>query len=152
VPRTYRELLELDRLDVDAMRTLHALELSGGPYYEALAARVAAPAVAALLRRNGREEGGHARRLGRAIAHLTGEPFVAPEDAPAPVRLADDVVVDAAMLERLRQSELDGDRTYRHWAEHEPDPVVATALARNGREEALHGRRLLQAIALLPTG
>ena len=50
---------------------------------------------------------------------------------------------------RLVGTELDGDLTYQRWADNEPDEAVAKLLRRNGREEALHGRRVTQAIELL---
>jgi rubrerythrin len=150
---SFRQLTELDRLHVDAMCSLYTIELGGEAYYLALADRVDDERVATLLRRNGREEAGHARRLGRAIAHVQGAPFTpSPEMREVrPVQLADDLVIDATMLSRLVQGEAEGDRIYERWAEHEPDPEVAKLLRRNGREEALHGRRVEQAIALLAT-
>jgi rubrerythrin len=149
---SFRELSSLDRLDVDALRSLYTIELSGEAFYLGLAARVPNADAAALLRRNGREEAGHARRARRAISLLLGTDFEPTPDMlePGAVPLPD--AVDAAMLSVLMQGELDGDATYQRWAAHEPDPAVAQLLQRNGREEAIHAGRVERAIALLPPG
>src|SRR4051812_45285222 len=109
------------------MLALSTIELGGEAYYAALADRVADEGAATLLRRNGREEAGHARRLWRAVAAATGTPYTPTDEVRAvpPVRLADELVVDAAMLTRLVQGELDGDLTYQRWADNEPDEAVA---------------------------
>ena len=149
---TFRQLSELDRLDVDAMRSLYTIELGGEAFYLALADRIGDEGAATLLRRNGREEAGHARRLGRAIAHKLGHPFTPSPDmleVRAP-RLPDEISPE--LLPGLVRGELEGDAIYSRWAEHEPDPDVAKLLRRNGREEALHSRRVEQAIALLAAG
>src|SRR4051794_19558525 len=67
-------LAEVTELDVETMWLLYRVECTGEDFYNAAADRVEVPAVAELLRRNGREELGHARRIQRAIALKTGEP------------------------------------------------------------------------------
>ena len=69
---TYQELNAFDHLDVDGLCSLFSLEMSGEAFYNAMADRVGNDKAAELLRRNGREEGGHARRLQRAIAIKLG--------------------------------------------------------------------------------
>lgn len=149
---SFGELGALDRLDVDALRSLYTIELSGEGFYEALAARVADPDAATLLRRNGREEAGHARRAQRAISLKLGAAFQPTPDMLEPGSLRLPEVVDAAMLSVLMQGELDGDATYQRWAANEPDPAVAQLLQRNGREEAIHAGRVERAITLLAGG
>src|SRR4051794_21074854 len=57
------ELAGLDRLDVPALELLYKLECSGEDFYNLLADRVGNNDVAALFRRNAKEELGHARRI-----------------------------------------------------------------------------------------
>src|SRR6516165_6498691 len=72
---TFSELSRMEHLDADAMRALYTIELGGRDFYNALAEGVKNSEVASLFRRNGREEAGHARRLGRAIAIKEGHRF-----------------------------------------------------------------------------
>ena len=143
------ELAAKDRLDLPELELLFRLECSGEDFYNQLADRVHDAAAAELLRRNGREELGHARRIGRAIAIKQGAPY-AETTATAtrfPISLPDEIPV--GMLPLVVQGELDGDAGYQRWADNEPDPDVQQLLRRNGREESLHGRRVTAAIALL---
>jgi rubrerythrin len=143
------ELAALEQLDVAAMELLYQLECSGEDFYNTIADRVGDESAATLLRRNAREELGHARRVGRAIAIKQGAPF-----EPSPelrerltIELPDPIPVE--MLPFVVQGESDGDSWYQRWADHEPDPDVARLLRLNGREESLHGRRVTQVMAIL---
>jgi rubrerythrin len=147
---SFAELTTEDRLDADMMRSLYTGELGGEDFYNALADLVDNDEAATLLRRNGREEAGHARRLGRAIAILEGRDFEPTADMleRPPVSLPDDFDPER-FLPSLIRGELSGDEGYRRWAENEPDEAVARLLRLNGREEAIHGRRAESALALL---
>ncbi len=68
-------LAGLEQLDVPALELLYKLECSGEDFYNLLAERIGNDDAAELLRRNGREELGHARRVGRAIAIKLGRDF-----------------------------------------------------------------------------
>ena len=57
----------LETLDVDALRLMYRVEMAGETFYECIAANVDNDDAAQLLRRNGREERGHAERIRRAI-------------------------------------------------------------------------------------
>src|SRR3954471_14554692 len=70
-----QHLAGLERLDVPALELLYQLECSGEDFYNDVADRLGNEAAAALLRRNAREEMGHARRVGRAIGIVQGSPF-----------------------------------------------------------------------------
>jgi rubrerythrin len=145
----YRELNQLDALEVDHLCSLFTIELGGEQLYEQLAGKIADPQAAELLRRNGREEAGHARRVARAIAIKLGADF---EPTPEmlqlrPVRLPDEI--DAEFLAMLVQGERDGDAGYQRWADHETDPEVQRLLRLNGREETIHGRRVETVLAIL---
>src|SRR6202042_2353470 len=125
---SFRALGDMSRLDVDALASLYTIELGGGDFYNALAERARNPAAAALLRRNGREEAGHARRVGRAIAVKLGRDFdPTPEMLERrPVHLPDGL--DPATFPRLVEGELQGDLGYQRWADNEPDPHVERLL------------------------
>lgn len=59
-------------LDVKAMETIYRLECSGEHFYNMLADRIGNEEAAELLRRNGREELAHARRIAKAISIRLG--------------------------------------------------------------------------------
>ncbi len=142
-------LAEVTELDVETMWLLYRVECTGEDFYNAAADRVEDPAVAALLRRNGREELGHAKRIQRAIALKTGEPAEPGEEHSTrfDVPLPDHVSVK--LLELVLDAEQQGDAGYQGWADHEDDPEVQRLLLLNGREETIHAGRIEEAITLL---
>lgn len=143
------ELAAVDQLDVAAMELLFQLECSGEDFYNALADRVGNDEAAVLLRRNGREEVGHARRIRRAIAIKLGcdyEPSAEVLERFA-IPLPDSIGLELFPL--IVQAEIDGDAGYQRWADAETEPEVARLLRLNGREESVHGRRATEALALL---
>jgi rubrerythrin len=148
---SFRQLTELDHLDVEALRSLYAIELGGEDFYNALADRIDDAEAAELLRRNGREEAGHARRVGRAITLKLGSDFEPTPDLleRTPVALPD--AIDPKLFAQLIEGERSGDDVYERWAEHEPDPDVARLLRLNGREESIHAGRVERVIALVST-
>ena len=146
---TLDELGELDSLDVDALRSMFTLELAGEQFYNALAERVDNEQAAELLRRNGREEAGHARRIERAIAIKLGHPFTPTSDMLERPDMKLPEHVGADLLGVIVQAEFDGDAGYQRWADNEDLPEVERLLRLNGREETIHGRRVEQAIAFL---
>ena len=146
---TLDELGELDSLDVDALRSMFTLELAGEQFYNALADRVGNEQAAELLRRNGREEAGHARRIERAIAIKLGHPFTPTADMLERTQMQLPEQVGPDLLGVIVQAEFDGDAGYQRWADNEDLPEVERLLRLNGREESIHGRRVEQAIALL---
>jgi len=142
-------LADLDRLDVPAMELMYKLECSGEDFYNALADRIGNEEVAALLRRNAKEELGHARRIARAITIKQGRDFEPTAELQARFAITLPDQIDPAMLPFIVAGEQAGDAGYQTWADHEPDPQVARLLRLNGREETLHGERVTQAIAIL---
>jgi rubrerythrin len=139
----------LTTLDPDGMRLLYRIERNGEDFYNRLADRIGDPRAAELLRRNGREERGHAERVRRALGVKLGRPWEpAPEDtAPYAIPLPD--VIPAAVLPAIVQGEIDGDAGYQRWADRESDPEVQRLLRQNGREETVHGQRVTEVIAIL---
>ena len=131
------------------MQLLFKVECSGEDFYNQLADRVASPEAAELLRRNGREELGHARRIQRALAIKLGEPFEPTGEMLErfPIPLPREVGPDLFPI--IIEAEVQGDAGYEKWAEKESDPEVARLLRLNGREETIHAERARQALALL---
>jgi rubrerythrin len=143
------DLSERDQLDEDALRQMFTAEVGGEDFYNTLADRIDNEEAAKLLRNNGREEAGHARRLLRAISLKVGHEVDPTADmlTPMPIRLPDSISV--ALLSTVMEAEVQGDVSYQRWAENEPDPQVARLLRLNGREESIHAGRVELVIALL---
>ena len=142
-------LAGLDRLDIPAMELMYKLECSGEDFYNLLAERIGNDEAAVLLRRNGKEELGHARRMARAIAIKQGHEFEPTPELQARFTVALPDTIDPAMLPYIVAGEQAGDAGYQGWADNEENPEVARLLRLNGREETLHGERVEQAIAIL---
>ena len=139
----------IEVLDVDALRLLYRVECSGDDFYNRLADRIGDPRAADLLRRNGREERGHAERVRKIIGLRLGHPYEpTPEDqARYTIPLPDTIAPEFFPL--IVQGELDGDVGYQRWADRESDPEAQRLLRLNGREETTHGERVREVIALL---
>jgi rubrerythrin len=143
------DLNERDQLDEDALRQMFTTELGGEDFYNTLADRIDNEGAAKLLRNNGREEAGHARRLLRAISLKAGHNVDPTSDmlTPTAIQLPDSISL--ALLSTVMEAEVQGDVSYQRWAENEPDPRVARLLRLNGREESIHAGRVEQVIGLL---
>jgi rubrerythrin len=142
-------LTSVRELDVPALRLLFRVECSGEVFYDLLADRLGSPAAADLLRRNAREERGHAERVRKVLGLKQGATWEPPaEDLELyPVHLPPTVSVD--LLPLIVQAELDGDRGYQQWADRESDPEVQRLLRLNGHEETGHGERVQRVIEIL---
>src|SRR5262245_23349146 len=112
----------VERLDVEALRLLYRLERAGDAFYHDVTERIGDPRAAELLRRNGREERGHAERVRRALGIKLGRAFEPSADdlAPYPVPLPPTIPV--SIFPQIVQAELDGDVGYQRWADREDDP------------------------------
>jgi rubrerythrin len=139
----------IDKLGVPELRLMFRLENSGETFYNRIAERIANGAAADLLRKNAREERGHAERLRRAIALKLGGKWEPDATDLAPLRVTLPPQIDAQLLAGIVQGELDGDAGYQRWADAESDPEVQKLLRQNGREETVHAGRVKEAIALL---
>ena len=142
-------LATIEQLDVDAMRLLFRVERSGEDFYNGLADRIGDLRAADLLRRNGREERGHAERVRRAIAIKLGRPFEPSAEDLAHYSIPLPDVIAPALFPQIVRAEIDGDAGYQRWADREPDPEVQRLLRQNGREETVHGQRVTEVIAIL---
>ncbi len=140
----------IEILDVEAMRLLYRVECAGEDFYNLLADRVGDAHAADLLRRNAREERGHAERVRKAIAVKLGTAAYEPTDADrAPYAVPLPETISAELFALIVQGEIDGDKGYQRWADRESDPEVQRLLRLNGREETVHGERVSDVIAIL---
>lgn len=139
----------IETLDVDAMRLLFKVERTGEDFYDGIAERIGDARAAELLRKNGREERGHAERVRKALGQKLGRPWEpsAEDLAHYPVALPD--TIPAAMFSVIVQGEIDGDAGYERWAARESDPEVQRLLRLNAREETGHAERVKEVVAIL---
>ncbi len=140
---------DLDTMDVAGMELLFRVECSGEDFYFALADRIGNAEAAELLRKNGREEVGHARRLQRAIGIKLGHEYEPSPEMLTRFEIPLPDAIDAELFPLIVKAELDGDAGYQRWADRESDPEVANLLRQNGREETVHGERVRRVQELL---
>ncbi len=145
------QLGDIKHLDVAAMELLYRVEMSGDVFYDKLASAIGNDEVAVLLRRNGREEVGHARRIRKAIDLKAGPSYVAPPELEQLYEVPLPRTIDPGLFEAIVAAELAGDAGYQGWAKSEPDEEIKRLLLLNGREETIHGDRVREAIAILAT-
>jgi rubrerythrin len=139
----------IEHLDVDAMRLLFRVEMGGEVFYNALADRIGEPRAADLLRRNAREERGHAERVRKALGIKLGHAFEPSADDLAAYAMPLPDAIPPQLLPVIVKAEIGGDRSYQGWADRETDPEVQRLLRLNGREETVHGQRVQEVITLL---
>jgi rubrerythrin len=139
-----------DGATIDDLKVLALTEAIGQPLYEAMVQKTDNPEVQALLQRAGREELGHAHRVGKAIEMLTGEPFPIPalEDHPFYTPLETGPITKEVLL-GIAEGEFAGEEMYRGVASGFDDPEVKKLFALNGGEERQHGERLHRIVELL---
>ena len=138
-----------EQLDVDALRLLYRLECTGEDFYNQLADRIGNPQAADLLRKNGREELGHAERVRRVLGIKLGREYVPTEEDRRRYAVPLPDTISPELLPLIVKGELDGDAGYQRWADRESDPEAQRLLRLNGREETRHGERVRSVIALL---
>jgi rubrerythrin len=144
-----QQLMGCDVLDVDALRLMYRLEMAGETFYEKLAAGIDNDEAAALLRKNGREERGHAERIRKALGHKLGRDYQPEGDDLVPLKVELPGSISVEMFPAIAAGEVAGDAGYQAWADKEPDPEVEKLLRRNGREETKHSKRVNEAFAIL---
>ncbi|CAI7978527.1 Rubrerythrin domain-containing protein [Frankia sp. Hr75.2] len=142
-------LAKLDHLGVPELEILYKLERTSGQLYFHLADNIGNEEAAELLRRNGREELGHANRMGQAIGIKLGRAYEASAGMKAGYPVAAPTAVDAALLSAIARGERAGDADYQRWAASEADEKVARLLRISGTEESAHADRVARAITLL---
>ena len=142
-------LAGVKQLDVSAMEVVYQLEVSGEAFYEKVAAIVDNEQAAELLRRNGREERAHARRIAKAISIKLGQEWHPSPEVESILPIPMPPTLDVEAFKAMIQGEVSGDAGYQFWADNETDEEVAKLLRLNGREESIHAERLNEVIALL---
>jgi rubrerythrin len=143
----------IEELDVEAMRLLYRIERSGEEFYNLIADRIGNDAAADLLRKNAREERGHAERVRKALAIKLGREKYEPtaeDTAPYAIPLPETIPVE--LLPVIVQGEIDGDKGYQLWADRESDQEIQRLLRQNGREETVHGQRVSEVMTILGNG
>ena len=140
---------QAETLDIETAELLIRVENSGDVLYNALAERLNNEEAADLLRKNGREEVGHARRMMKVISLKTGTEYVPSAEVMEKFEVDLPDSIDASALPMIVEGELQGDIGYQKWAANETDPEIIELLLRNGREETKHAERIKQAIAIL---
>lgn len=140
-----------ETLDMETAELLIRVENSGDVLYNELASRLDNEEAAELLRRNGREEVGHARRVMKILSLKLGTEYVPSAEVMEKFTVDLPDSVDASALPMIVEGEMQGDIGYQRWAAAETDPEVIKLLLLNGREETKHAERIKQAIAILAT-
>lgn len=138
-----------ETLDVPTLELVYRLEVSGEVLYQGLADRVDDPEAKELLRRNGVEERGHARRIAKVLSLRTGTEWTPTAEHEEILAIPLPDTVDAAFFLAVVQGEISGDAGYQRWADREDDPEVARLLRLNGREETIHAGRAQQVHEIL---
>ena len=136
-------------LDLETAELLIKIENSGDVLYNQLADRLQNEEAADLLRKNGREEVGHARRMIKVMSLKLGYDYEPPAHVMEKFQIDLPESIDASALPAIVEGELAGDVGYQKWAEKETDPQVIELLLRNGREETKHAERVKKAIEIL---
>lgn len=134
---------------IDDLKLMVYLEASGQVGYGDLARSAPNEAVALLLNANGREEVAHAHRVAKAIRAIHGEDFPVPAPADNPYAKSSPRKLDRAVLEGLVKAENNGKTLYDTWADNTVNTEAADLFRQNGIEDAKHGARAQEAIALL---
>ena len=134
------------------LKVMVLVEAAGLELYRKMAEGTGHAGVIDLLHHNGREELAHAHRVSKAIKAMSGEDFPppAPQDNPylqgGPLPSSP---VSAAGLRKIAEGEFGGEKLYEGWAASIGHEEAARQFLLNGKEEADHGNRLLEAAALL---
>lgn len=140
-----------DGTTVDGLKILALGEALSKDLYYDMADQVDDPAVKALLRANGDEEMKHARRVAEAIEILSGTPFHVPDLADNPCYSpVPSAPVSRDALAKLAEGEMAGLALYEGIAACFDNEEAKALLLANGHEELDHGRRLHEAMSLLP--
>jgi rubrerythrin len=138
-----------ETLDLETLELLIRVENSGDVLYNTLADRIGNEEAAELLRRNGREEVGHARRMMKVMSLKTGTEYVPSAEVLEKFSVALPDTIDRAMLPLIVAGEMQGDAGYQAWADRETDEEIIRLLRLNGREETKHAERITQVIEIL---
>lgn len=154
-PQTLSEafgyIKELTEPTLDDLKMMVLVEAAGQELYFDMSAGSDNPEVVALLKHNGRDELAHSHRISKAILAISGESYPPPEASDNPY-LQGPIPRAPLTVEGLRglaEGEFDGEQMYEAWAASTSNEEAARLFRLNGKEEADHGNRLLEAAGLL---
>jgi len=147
----FAHINQLTSPSLDDLKIMVLLEAAGLELYRGVSASTDNAEIAALMDHNGREELAHAHRVSKAILAISGEEFLPPEPADNPylATALPGMVASPDMLRGLAKGEFFGETLYETWAGNAENAEAARLFRLNGKEEADHGNRLLEAAALL---
>lgn len=151
IGEAFKHIGTIERPTLDDLKFMVLVEAAGLELYRCTAMGTENTAVIELLHHNGRQELVHAHRVAQAIKAISGEDYPPPEPHNNPYLTGPmpcpPVTRDA--LTKLAQGEFGGEQHYETWATNTDNPEAARLFRLNGREEAEHGDRLLEAASLL---
>lgn len=134
------------------LKVMVLVEAAGLELYSRMAEGTDHAGVIDLLHHNGREELAHAHRVAKAIKAMSGEDFPPPTPRDNPYLQGGSLpssAVTSAGLRKIAEGEFGGEKLYQGWAASVGHDEAARQFLLNGKEEADHGNRLLEAAALL---
>ena len=145
-------IVDVKEPTLDDLKVMVLVEAAGLEVYRRTAGQFDHPGVRALLIENGYEEFKHSLRVADAIRALSGEEYPSPTPADNPYLKGEIPAFGEASAEALRklsQAEYGGKALYDGWADHCGNEEAARLFRQNGKEEAEHGDRLVEAAKLL---
>jgi rubrerythrin len=147
----FRHIYTVETPSIDDLKVMVLVEAAGLTLYAETAKGTDNQAVKDLLNHNGREEMAHAHRVSKAIRAISGEDFPPPDAADNPylTKPIPSTPVTAEGLIKTSEAEFGGDALYERWASGIGNAEAAALFRQNGKEESDHGKRLLEAAALL---
>lgn len=151
INEAFAHIAGLDKPSVDELKVMVLLEAAGLELYRNMAAGTDHAGVIALLDHNGREELAHGHRVAKAIRAISGEEFPPPAAADNPYLASrlPSAPLTVEGLHGLARAEVAGEALYLKWAANIDNAEAASLFRQNGKEEAEHGDRLIEAAALL---
>ncbi len=148
--QAYGQLCAKDHLELDDLRVLALVEASGKAGYGAIADLTEHQDIKDLLNKNGREEVGHAHRILKAIAILSGTSYELPADEDNPlIQPSPITALTPELVKMFIAAEMDGEVNYNRWADNESNPEVAKIYRLIGADERRHAGRAEEILALL---
>lgn len=142
-------LAQKAKLEVEELHVLALVEASGSATYSAIANTSDNEEIQSLLKKNGREEVGHAHRIMKALTLLTGDEYELPSDEENPlVSSAPAPALSIELLKMFIQAEYSGEPMYNRWADNEPNAEVAKIYRLIGGDEVRHANRLEQVLEI----
>jgi len=140
----------IQELDVDAMRLLYRIECSGEDFYNLIAERIGNDRAADLLRKNAREERGHAERVRKGAGDQAGTEKYEPPRRTAPSTRSRCPTRSAELFALIVQARSTATRATSLWADRESDAEVqrllpSTARGNRARPARQRGHGILEA-------